>query len=67
MVSARDDNHARCDWIPDNRAKGAIERTRNDVGGGFHRIRFPPPASLSQRLRGEKISPFIITGIASHG
>jgi len=40
MVSARDDNHARCDWIPDNRAKGAISgMTLVEV---FPGLRFPP-------------------------
>ena len=39
MVSARDDNYAGCDWIPDNFDFVVIARTRNDVGGGFPRIK----------------------------
>ena len=61
MVDRRDDNHARCDWIPDNRAKGAIS--------GMTLVEVFPSLSLPLRtlrtLRETELIAFIVNWIAS--
>ena len=46
MVSARDDNHAKCDWIPD-RGTAASGMTLVEVSPGLGFLRLPPCFNVS--------------------